>query len=120
MVVALIALGTVLTSIPLYRAVKQEFIPTNVDEAEFEVSINGPEGTNLAVMNETVTAMEKDILETPGVRLVMSSAGGGFLGGVNQGDMYVRIAPHEERTLSFSKLWTETKKGNPFNAFNGN
>ena len=120
MVVALIALGTVLTSIPLYRAVKQEFIPTNVDEAEFEVSINGPEGTNLAVMNETVTAMEKDILETPGVRLVMSSAGGGFLGGVNQGDMYVRIAPHEERTLSFSKLWSETKKGNPFNAFKGN
>ena len=67
MVVALIALGTVSASIPLYRAVKQEFIPTNVDEAEFEVSINGPEGTNLAVMNETVTAMEKDILETPGV-----------------------------------------------------
>jgi HAE1 family hydrophobic/amphiphilic exporter-1 len=120
MAVALIALGTVLTSIPLYRAVKQEFIPSNVDEAEFEVSVNGPEGTNLAVMNETITAMEKDVLETPGVRLVMASAGGGFLGGVNQGDMYVRIAPHEERTLSFSKLWTETKKGNPFNAFKGN
>ena len=120
MAVALIALGTVLTSIPLYRAVKQEFIPTNVDEAEFEVSVSGPEGTNLAVMNETVSAMEKDILETPGVRLVMASAGGGFLGGVNQGDMYIRIAPHEERILSFTKLWNETKKGNPFNAFKGN
>ena len=120
MAVALIALVTVLTSIPLYRAVKQEFIPSNVDEAEFEVSVNGPEGTNLAVMNETVTAMEKEILETPGVRLVLASAGGGFLGGVNQGDMYVRIAPHEERTLSFTKLWAETKKGNPFNAFKRN
>jgi len=118
--VALVALGVVLTSIPLYRSVKQEFIPTNVDEAEFEVSVNGPEGTNLAVMNETITAMEKDILETPGVRLVLASAGGGFLGGVNQGDMYVRIAAHEERTLSFAKLWTETKKGNPFKAFKGN
>lgn len=118
--VALLAFGVVLTSIPLYRTVKQEFIPTNVDEAEFEVSVNGPEGTNLAVMNETITAMEKDILETPGVRLVMSSAGGGFLGGVNQGDMYIRIAPHEERILSFTKFWNETKKGNPFNAFKGN
>ena len=118
--VALIAIVTVLTSIPLYRAVKQEFIPTNVDEAEFEVSVNGPEGTNLAVMNEAITAMEKEILETPGVRLVLSSAGGGFLGGVNQGNAYVRIAPHEERTLSFTKLWAETKKGNPFNAFKGN
>ena len=118
--VAIISLATVLTSIPLYRAVKQEFIPSNVDEAEFEVSVNGPEGTNLAVMNEVITAMEKDISETPGVRLVLSSAGGSFLGGVNQGSAYVRIAPHEERTLSLSKIWNETKKGNPFNAFRGN
>jgi HAE1 family hydrophobic/amphiphilic exporter-1 len=118
--VALIAIVTVLTSVPLYRAVKQEFIPTNVDEAEFEVSVNGPEGTNLAVMNQVITAMEKDILETPGVRLVLSSAGGSFLGGVNQGNAYVRIAPHEERILSFSKFWTELKKGTPLNAFRGN
>ncbi len=118
--VAILALGTVLTSIPLYRAVKQEFIPTNVDEAEFEVSVNGPEGTNLAVMNETIAAMEKDILATPGVRLVLSSVGGNFLGGVNQGGAYIRIAPHEERTLSIGRVWTELKKGNPFNAFKGN
>ncbi|HEX6719828.1 MAG TPA: efflux RND transporter permease subunit, partial [Pyrinomonadaceae bacterium] len=118
--VAIIAFLVVLTSVPLYRAVKQEFIPTNVDEAEFEVSVNGPEGTNLAVMNEVISAMEKDILETPGVRLVLSSSGGSFLGGVNQGSAYVRIAPHEERTLSFSKFWTELKKGNPLNTFRGN
>ena len=118
--VALVAFAVVMTSIPLYRSVKQEFIPTNVDEAEFEIGVNGPEGTNLAVMNETMSAIEKDILDTPGVEMVMSSAGGGFLGGVNQGDAYVRIKPHEERTLSFSKLWRETKKGNPVNAFRGN
>jgi HAE1 family hydrophobic/amphiphilic exporter-1 len=118
--VALVALAVVLTSIPLYRAVKQEFITTNVDEAEFEIGVTGPEGTNLAVMNETMSAIEKDILDTPGVDMILSSAGGGFLGGVNQGDGYIRIKPHEERTLSFSKLWRETKKGNPFNAFRGN
>ena len=65
--IAIVAILTVLSSVPLYRAVKQEFIPTNVDEAEFEVSVNGPEGTNLAVMNEVITAMEKDMLDTPGV-----------------------------------------------------
>jgi len=118
--VSLIALAVVLSSIPLYRAVKQEFIPTNVDEAEFEVSVNGPEGTNLAVMNETMQAIEKDITSTPGVRLVLANAGGSFLGGVNQGNVYVRIAPHEERTFSLGRLWTETKNGNPLNAFRGN
>src|SRR5258705_5551170 len=118
--VGLVSLIVVLSSIPLYRAVKQEFIPTNVDEAEFEVSVNGPEGTNLAVMNETISAMEKDMLATPGVRLVLSSAGGSFLGGVNQGGAYIRIAPHEERTLSVTKLSRATKSGNPFNVFRSN
>jgi HAE1 family hydrophobic/amphiphilic exporter-1 len=118
--VAALSLVVISSSIPLYRTVKQEFIPTNVDEAEFEVSISGPEGTNLAVMNETITAMEKDISSTPGVRLVLSSVGGSFLGGVNQGNAYVRIAPHEERTLSVTRLWRETLKGNPLNAFRGN
>jgi hydrophobe/amphiphile efflux-1 (HAE1) family protein len=118
--VSLVALAVIFSSVPLYRTVKQEFIPTNVDEAEFEININGPEGTNLAVMNEAMQAIEKDILSTPGVRLVLSNAGGGFLGGVNQGRAYVRIAPHEERTLSLGRIWTETKKGNPFNAFRGN
>jgi HAE1 family hydrophobic/amphiphilic exporter-1 len=118
--VSLLALAVVFSSIPLYRAVKQEFIPTNVDEAEFEVNVNGPEGSNLAVMNEAMAAIEKDILSTPGVRLVLSNAGGGFLGGVNQAGAYVRIAPHEERTFSLSRLWTETKNGNPLKAFRGN
>jgi HAE1 family hydrophobic/amphiphilic exporter-1 len=118
--VAIVAIGVVLSSVPLYRSVKQEFIPTNVDEAEFEVSVNAPEGTNLAVMNQVMTAMEKDILDTPGVTLVLSSAGGSFLGGVNQGSAYVRIAPHEERTLSFGKFWTDLKSGHPLDAFKGN
>ena len=120
MAVSVLALLVVFSSVPLYRAVKQEFIPTNVDEAEFEVSVNGPEGTNLAVMNETMAAIEKDILSTPGVRLVLSNAGGSFLGGVNQGGAYVRIAPHEERTFSLARLWTETRNGHPLNAFKGN
>ncbi len=118
--VAVLAAAVILSSIPLYRTVKQEFIPSNVDEAEFEVNITGPEGTNLAVMNEGIQAIEKEILATPGVRLVLSSVGGGFVGGVNQGGAYVRIAPHEERTLSLGRIWTETRKGNPLNAFRGN
>ena len=50
----------------------------------------------------------------------MATAGGGFLGGVGQGEAYVRIAPHEERTLSLTKLWHSIKAGNPFLAFRGN
>src|SRR5687768_6553713 len=118
--VAVLAFIVILTSVPLYRSVKQEFIPTNVDEAEFEININGPEGTNLAVMNEGMQAIEKEVMSTPGVDFILTNVGGSFLGGVNQGGMYVRIKPHEERTLSLTRIWRETKKGNPLNAFKGN
>src|SRR5919205_1977945 len=118
--VSVLAVAVIASSVPLYRAVKQEFIPSNVDEAEFEVSVTAPEGTNLPVMNETMQAVEQDIMKTPGVRLVLATAGGGFLGGVGQGDMYVRIAPHEERTLSFGRVWRELLNGTPLKAFHGN
>jgi len=118
--VAVIALAVALSSIPLYRIVKQEYIPTDVDEAEFDVNVNAPEGTNIDAMDQTMRAIEQDLMETPGVRLIQSSSGGSFLGAVNQGGVYVRIAPHEERTFSFTKLWDSIKAGHPLAAFRGN
>src|SRR2546421_3747419 len=80
--VAVIAIAVALSSIPLYRIVKQEYIPTDVDEAEFDVNVNAPEGTNIESLNESMLEIEKDLLSTPGVRLIQSSAGGSFLGAV--------------------------------------
>jgi len=118
--IAIAGIVVILLSIPLYKAVKQEFIPTNVDEAEFDVSINAPQGTSLASMNEAMIAIEKEIVATPGVRLVLSSAGGGFLSATSSGSAYVRIAPHEERTLSFTKFWHSLLAGKPWDAFRNN
>ena len=118
--VAVIAIGVALSSIPLYRVVKQEYIPTDVDEAEFDVNINAPEGTNIDAMNEAVLAAEEDLMSTPGVRLILSSSGGSFLGAVNQASVYVRIAPHEERVFSLTKLWNSIKEGHPLAAWRGN
>ena len=119
-VVAVIAIAVALSSIPLYRVVKQEYIPSDVDEAEFDVNVNAPEGTNIEAMNDAVLAVEKDLLSTPGVRLILSSSGGSFLGAVNSASVYVRIAPHEERVFSLTKLWNSIKSGHPLAAFRGN
>jgi HAE1 family hydrophobic/amphiphilic exporter-1 len=118
--VAVIAIAVALSSIPLYRVVKQEYIPTDVDEAEFDVNVNAPEGTNIESLNESMLEIEKDLLSTPGVRLIQSSLGGSFLGAVNQASIYVRIAPHEERVVSLTKLWNSVKEGHPLAAFRGN
>ncbi len=120
LIVASFALMVIAANVPLYRLVKQEYIPTDVDEAEFDVNVNAPEGTGLAAMNEGMLAIEKELQTTPGVRLILSSAGGSFLGGINQGSIYVRIAPHEERKFSVSRLCSSIIHGHPLDAFRAN
>lgn len=119
-IVTVIAIAVIVSSVPLYRLVKQEYIPTDVDEAEFDVNVTAPEGISLEPMNEIMLMVEKDLMETPGVKIVLSSTGGGFLGGVGQGRAYVRIEPHEVRTFSVTRLWEAIKKGSPSDAFRGN
>jgi HAE1 family hydrophobic/amphiphilic exporter-1 len=118
--VAVFAALVALSSFLIFPFVRQEFIPGNVDEAEFEVSINAPEGTSLSAMDEALRAVEGEIKQTRGVTSVLSSAGGGYVGGVNQGDFFVRLKPHEERVFGFGRAWHETRNLTPWRAFYGN
>ena len=118
--VAVLALVVIGSSIPLYKVVKQDYIPTDVDESEFDVGVNAREGTSMEAMNEVMHAVESDLKATPGVRVVLATAGGGFIGGVNQGSAYVRIAPIDERSFSLARLWNGITHGRPLEAFNTN
>ncbi|MFN7918924.1 MAG: efflux RND transporter permease subunit [Bryobacteraceae bacterium] len=119
--VAMLGLTVAASSIPLYQAVRQEYIPSDVDEAEFEVEVNAPEGVSMAGMNDVLLQVEKDIRETPGVTSVLADIGGNPQGGgISRGDLLVAIEPHEKRTLSVSRLLRETLRGQPMKAFQGN
>jgi HAE1 family hydrophobic/amphiphilic exporter-1 len=118
--VALLALAVIASSVPLYQVIKQDYIPSDVDEAEFEVTVTAPEGTSLAAMDEVMQTVAAELRDTPGVRLVLTTAGGGFLGTVNTGNAYVRLAPHEERTFSLRRLWHGLLSGDPFAAWRNN
>ncbi|HSF43974.1 MAG TPA: efflux RND transporter permease subunit, partial [Thermoanaerobaculia bacterium] len=118
--VALLCGLVMLASIPIFKLVKVEYIPSDVDESEFEVNVNAPEGTSLAGIDEAMRAVEAEIRSTPGVRTVLVNAGGGFLGGVNQGRVFVRIAPHDERKLSVSRFLKSLVRLDPAAAFRGN
>jgi HAE1 family hydrophobic/amphiphilic exporter-1 len=50
---------TIAANIPLYSWVQQDYIPTNVDESEFEVSINAKEGTTIVAMNTAMARVEE-------------------------------------------------------------
>ena len=118
--VAVLAVAVIASSYPLYKTVAQEFIPTGGDEAEFELQITAPEGTSLAAMDEITRAVERDVRSVDGVRTLLMTAGGNFLGTVNSGQGFVRIAPHEERVFSFSRLVNGIITLDPLEAFRGN
>jgi HAE1 family hydrophobic/amphiphilic exporter-1 len=118
--VGVLALVVILSSIPLYGAIRQEYIPTDVDEAEFDVSIVAPEGTAVGAMDDTVRQVVEDIRATPGVTTTLSTVAGGFLGSTNQAQIYVRIAPHEERYFGLSRFLSSLLRLDPLGAFRGN
>ncbi len=119
-VVVVLALGVMLVSVPIYGLVRQEYTPGNIDESEFRVDVDAREGTSLAAMDDAVRRFGAEIESIPGVRLVLMEAGGSFLGAVNSGDGYVRIAPIGERTFSIPRLIRSTLRGDPAAAFRGN
>ncbi|HJQ23262.1 MAG TPA: efflux RND transporter permease subunit [Blastocatellia bacterium] len=120
LMIAVLALLVIFSSVPLYGVVKQDYLPSDVDESEFDVNVTAREGTSLEAMNQAMLAVEGDLRSTPGVELVLATAGGGFLGGVNQGGAYVRIVPIEERSFSVARLWHGLVHGHPLEAFQTN
>src|SRR5215471_15855259 len=119
-VIVVVSVLTLASAVPIYRQVKQEYIPSDVDESEFEVLVFGPEKMSLAAMDEAMQALAKEARETKGVALTLASGGGSFLAKVNQGYMYVRTVSHEERTLTPARLWKGLASGRPLDAFRGN
>jgi HAE1 family hydrophobic/amphiphilic exporter-1 len=115
-----LATAVALSSFAIFPFVHQEFIPGNVDEAEFEVNVNAPEGTSVSAMDEAMRAVEAEVKSVQGVTSILASGGGGFVGGVNQGELFVRLKPHEARVFGFGRVWHETTNLTPWRAFYGN
>ena len=118
-VVVCCALIVMASSAPLYRMVRQEYIPTNVDESEFEMSVFGPEGASLASMEDVLARIERELFALPGVEHVLCTTGAGFLGTINISSIFVRITDIEDRAFSPTRLWRKTLEGKPLDAFRG-
>jgi HAE1 family hydrophobic/amphiphilic exporter-1 len=115
-VVAVVAVLVIASIVPLYRLVRQDFLPSGVDEAQFEMSIAAPEGASVAAMDDVMRSIEAELKSVPAIRTVLTTIGGGPFNTTNEAQAFVKIAPHEERVFSLSRLVSFT----PWKAFQGN
>ena len=120
LIVCLLAIAVALANIPLYRIVKQDYVPTNVDESEFEVSVNAQEGASLSTMDSTLRAVEAELRDIPGIARILTTVGTRGVGGLNNAQLYVQIEDIDGRTFSVGRLWRETLTGHPQQAWKGN
>jgi HAE1 family hydrophobic/amphiphilic exporter-1 len=119
-IVAVCSVLVMASSYPFYRMVKQEFVPSDVDEAEFEMTVTAPEGTSVAAMDDIMRDIDREVRNVHGVQTVLTTVGGGNLASVNTGNGYVRIAPHAERVFSTERFLGDLIALHPQDAFRGN
>jgi hydrophobic/amphiphilic exporter-1 (mainly G- bacteria), HAE1 family len=118
--VLLISLGVICSSVPLYKLIKQEYIPSNADEGEFDLNVRAPEGLSITAMDEVTRLIEGELKSIRGIDTVLASVGAGGLGSLNQARVYVQLKPHDERVFSFGRFFRELLHGRPQAAFQGN
>ena len=119
-VVAVIGLAVISTIWPLYRVVRQDFLPSGVDEASFEMSVAAPEGASVAAMDDAMRAIEAELKHIAAIRVVLTTIAGGPFSTTNEAQAFIRIAPHDERIFSLTRLARGIVTLRPLEAFQGN
>ena len=117
LLIAALGIVTMAATVPLFRMVRQEYLPTNVDESEFEMSINAPEGTSLSSMEAVLDRVYQELNGMPGIKHMVCLVGTGYLQAVNSARVYIRLVDVEDRVFSLSRLWKKTLEGKPMDAF---
>ena len=118
--VAALAILVVLSAIPLYGVVRQDFLPTGADEAQFEMTVTAPEGASVAAMDDAMRAIEGELRQIRGIQLLLTTIGGGPFATSNEAQVFVAIAPHSERVFSIPRLLKGIVTLDPLEAFRGN
>ena len=118
--VMIVVIATIASNYWLYKQINQDYIPTNVDESEFELRASANEGVNMVAMDDAMKAVEAEVLKMEGVEFILTTIGSGGSSGVNRGEIYVRLTDAQERSFSLERLFWGMLAGDPGAAWRGN
>jgi hydrophobic/amphiphilic exporter-1 (mainly G- bacteria), HAE1 family len=125
-----VAVVLLVASFALVSRVPQEFIPPE-DRSEFEVNIELPIGSSLALTTKYVETVSDDLRKNgPGVAHTFVTVGGGEQGQVNQAKIAIQLTPRDERPFHQNDVmaWVRERYGDvksavfsvaPINAVSG-
>jgi HAE1 family hydrophobic/amphiphilic exporter-1 len=120
LLMALFGVAVIAFSVPMYRLVRQDYLPTNVDDGQFEVRAVAPEGISLAAMDDLMQTVSHKVQSTRGVTTVLTTTAGDYNGSLSNGRIWVQLIPHEERVFSWARLLKGIVHADPFEAFRNN
>jgi hydrophobe/amphiphile efflux-1 (HAE1) family protein len=118
--VALFGVAVIALAVPTYGLIRQDYLPTNVDDGAFEVRVNAPEGMSLAAMDDLMRTFEEKLRSLPGVSLVLGTSGGDYNGSISSGRIFVKLIPYEQRVFSWERLVAGIVHLHPAEAFRHN
>src|SRR5438552_8875567 len=93
----------IVSTIPLFMFVGKNFLPVD-DQSQFELNVRTAEGSTLsstAALSERIAA---DVRKLPGVTDTLVTIGSGQQQVVNLANIYVKLAPLEDRSASQNDL----------------
>src|SRR5262245_12201051 len=102
-VIVLLSVLVIASTVPLFRFVGKNFLPVD-DQAQFEINLRLPEGSTLSVTSALSERMAADVRKLPGVTDTLVTIGAGAQQIVNVANIYIKMAPIEERTVTQQEL----------------
>jgi HAE1 family hydrophobic/amphiphilic exporter-1 len=101
--IVVLSLLVIVSIVPLFKYVGKNFVPVD-DQAQFEINVRAPEGYTLSATSALAERMAADTRKLPGVTDTLVTIGSGQQQVVNLANIYVKLSPIEERSVSQNDL----------------
>ncbi len=102
-VIALISLGIIYSSGPLFMSIGKDFLPQD-DQSEFEILVRMPVGSSLSGTTSMMAELEKEVKQLPGLRNMLTRIGNDDRRQVDRGSILVELVPIERRKESQKEI----------------
>src|SRR3989442_334998 len=102
-VIVVLSAIVIVSTIPLFMFVGKNFLPVD-DQSQFELNVRTAEGSTLSSTAALSERIAGDVRKLPGVTDTLVTIGSGQQQVVNLANIYVKLAPLEDRSASQNDL----------------